>query len=144
MESHPERHEEIPSIGHRVDEWSDDLSTIVDEPFLLCIRKLEALPTDTVEDFESVRGQLHATVDHLVDCALESVQELKAVTERSERQQAALNAELECVIRHSNALVQADAPRRRDDTLIEFPTALRPTKVNRAARPARPRRRNVG
>ena len=102
--------------------WSEECLTTVDEPFLLCVRKLEAIPADDVEELETMRGQLHDTVDHLVDRALESVNELRALVERTDRQREQLSAELECVVRHSNGMVEASAT-RPDDTLVEFPKA---------------------
>lgn len=119
--------EGIPKIGHRVESavceaWTEDSSTIIDdEPFLLCVRKLEAVPADDVEELETMRVQLHETVDHLVDRALASVGELRALVERVERRSEQLSAELECVVRHSNALVEAS--HSQEDTLIEFPAA---------------------
>jgi hypothetical protein len=119
------RHNEITAIGHRVDDWSENGPTTVDEPFLLTVRRLDAPPGDDLEEFESVRGQLHQTVDHLVDRALESVGELRALVERTQLREERLVEELECVVRHSNALVQKSARGPRRDTLIEFPTARR-------------------
>jgi len=120
--------EGIPKIGHRIESamyevWTDDCSTIVDdEPFLLSVRKIEAVPADDLEELETMRVQLHETVDHLVDRALASVGELRALVDRAERRGEQLSAELECVVHHSNALVEASSP-NQEDTLIEFPAA---------------------
>jgi hypothetical protein len=121
------RDPEITQIGRpmTVNDWSDEAPTSVEEPFLLCVRKLEAPPGDELEELETVRGHLHETVDHLVDRALESVGELRALVERTQRREETLVEELECVVRHSNALVEKEMRRPRRDTLVEFPTARR-------------------
>jgi hypothetical protein len=116
---------EITRIGRPVDDWSEESITTVEEPFVLCVRKLEAPPGDELEDLEAVRGQLHDTVDHLVDRALESVGELRALVERTQRREETLVEELECVVRHSNALVQKSTRGPRRDTLVEFPALRR-------------------
>jgi hypothetical protein len=125
------RNDEISTIGHPIScaqavDWEDDSTTLV-EPFLLTVRKMEAPPSDDLEELETVRGELHQRVDRLVDRALESVSELRAMVERTEEQRDLLTAELECVVRHSNALVEATAPepRRRKSTVIGFPTTAR-------------------
>jgi hypothetical protein len=127
------RNHEISAIGHPLDihvhlDWEDDSTTIV-EPFLLTIRKMEAPPGDPeLEDLEQVRSELHQHVDRVVDRALESVSELRAIVERTQDERDALNAELECVVRHSNALVQATPSppvRRRKTTVLEFPLPAR-------------------
>jgi hypothetical protein len=115
------RHHEITAVGRHVDDWTDESPTTVNEPFLLCVRKLEAPPGDELEELETVRGQLHETIDDLFDRALESVGELRALVERAERREHNLVQELEFVVRHSNAVVQESA-RDRNDTLVEFPT----------------------
>jgi hypothetical protein len=121
-----ENTQEIPSIG-RLDpsvrsDFVDDASTIVEEPYLLRVRKLQAAPADELENLEDLRGQLRYGIDHLVDQALDSVQELRAMLECSEQERVALAEELSWVVRHSNALVRSAAKSRRaDDTLIEFP-----------------------
>ncbi len=110
-------------LSPTADDWGEELATTVDEPYLLKVRKLEAPPADDLEALETVRGQLHQTVDQLVDRALESVGELRALVERTQRREQALVEELDCVVRHSNAVVMREARRPRRDTLIEFPAA---------------------
>jgi hypothetical protein len=122
------KNEVVQHTHPRHDEWTETSVTIVDdEPVLLTVRKMEAPPCDNAEMLETVREQLHEKVDALVNTALESVDELNAIVERSEREKGALAEELAFVVQHSNALIEATAPppRRREDTLIEFPRRRR-------------------